>query len=505
MWLLAEHGLPWPLVALLVIIGGVLVGVLNGVLVEFGQIDSFIATLGTGSVLYALTGWITGGGRIVPGPQGLPASFTDLTNSSFLGLPVTFFYVVILVIVLWLTLEHLPLGRYLYVVGANPRAADLVGIPRRRIVIYAFIGSGVVTAIAGVLLAAQQQIGDPSAGSSYLLPAFVGALLGSTTIKPGRANAIGTLVAVAILAIGLSGLQQEGAAFWVTPLFNGLTLLAAVGLAGFASRRRQRAGAVIGAASRPAPSPPRPRNPTRSAPRRTDPGTRPARVLHVLIAVPFPTTGEVMNMRHSASATPRRAGRRRWPRRPRRLFHSETTARPRRGHRSAAGARGGQFRAAAQPRRPAVLQRPRRHRRDPGSCASAMSAAQAAVAAATDSARPGPVRPPVRRPRQTIDCLRRADADQPRRRRRSQGCQGRGASDRLGRPGHRRPGRPSRHRSRLRSGAGSEARRHCGRRIRPDSIKAADHSRPMPRHPDHRLARAVRSRSQHEPRSCSRM
>jgi ribose transport system permease protein len=108
-----------------------------------------------------------------------------------------------------------------------------------------------VTALAGVLLAAQQQIGDPSAGQSYLLPAFVGALLGSTTIKPGRANALGTLVAVAVLAIGLSGLQQEGAAFWVTPLFNGLTLLAAVGLAGFASRRRQRAGAVVGAAGRP--------------------------------------------------------------------------------------------------------------------------------------------------------------------------------------------------------------------------------------------------------------
>ncbi len=257
MWLLAEKGVPWPLVCLLVIIGGIVVGLLNGVLVEFGQIDSFIATLGTGSVLYALTGWITGGGRIVPGPGGLPAAFTDLTNSYFLGLPITFFYVIILVVILWLTLEHLPLGRYLYVVGANPRAADLVGIPRRRIVIYAFIGSGVVTAIAGVLLAAQQQIGDPSAGSSYLLPAFVGALLGSTTIKPGRANAIGTLVAVAILAIGLSGLQQEGAAFWVTPLFNGLTLLAAVGLAGFASRRRQRAGAVVGAAARPtAPLPP---------------------------------------------------------------------------------------------------------------------------------------------------------------------------------------------------------------------------------------------------------
>lgn len=251
MWLLVQYGLPWPLVTAIVLVIGVGVGLVNGFLVELARIDSFIATLGTGSILYALTGWITGGGRIVPQIGGLPPAFTDLTNSSLMGLPVTFWYVVVLVGVLWLVLEHLPLGRYLYVVGANPRAADLVGIRRRRVVIAAFVGSGLVTAFAGVLLAAQQQIGDPSAGQSYLLPAFVGALLGSTTIRPGRANALGTLVAVAVLAIGLSGLQQQGAEFWVTPLFNGLTLLAAVGLAGLAARRRQRAATVIGASGRP--------------------------------------------------------------------------------------------------------------------------------------------------------------------------------------------------------------------------------------------------------------
>jgi ribose transport system permease protein len=251
MALLVEGGMDWPVVVVLVLAGGLLVGLINGALVEFAQIDSFIATLGTGSVLYALTGWITGGGRIVPGQGGLPPAFTDLTNSTFVFLPVTFWYVLVIVLVLWLTLEYLPAGRYLYVVGANPRAADLVGIRRSRVVVGAFVGSAVVTAFAGVLLAAQQQIGDPSAGQSYLLPAFVGALLGSTTIKPGRANAVGTLVSVAILAIGLSGLQQLGAEFWVTPLFNGLTLLAAVGLAGLASRRRKRAAAVVGAGNRP--------------------------------------------------------------------------------------------------------------------------------------------------------------------------------------------------------------------------------------------------------------
>jgi ribose transport system permease protein len=244
MQLIVNNGWPWPLACLAVIAGGGLVGVFNGLVVEFARIDSFIATLGTGSLLYALTGWITDGARIVPGPQGLPPGFADLYDSKFLGLPVPAFYVLGLTIVLWLLLERLPLGRFLYVIGSNARAADLVGIPTRRYGIYAFTGSGIVVGCAGVLLAAQQQTGNPSVGMDYLLPAFVGAQLGSTAIKPGRANAVGTVIAVAILAIGLAGIQQLGAAFWATSLFNGGTLLLAVGLAGYSARRRLRTGAT---------------------------------------------------------------------------------------------------------------------------------------------------------------------------------------------------------------------------------------------------------------------
>jgi len=243
MWFLANKHVPWIWVCVLVVIGGALVGLINGLLVEFAQIDSFIATLGTGSVLFAFSGWITGGGRIVPPFKGLPVSFTNIFGLHVLGMPLGFYYVIILVIVLGLILELLPAGRALYVIGSNPRAAELVGVPKRRYTIYSFVAASAITGFAGCLLAAQQQIGNPSLGSEYLLPAFVGALLGSTTIRLGRANAMGTFVAVAILAIGVSGIQQLGASFWVTPLFNGLTLLAAVGLAGYSSRRRLKAGA----------------------------------------------------------------------------------------------------------------------------------------------------------------------------------------------------------------------------------------------------------------------
>lgn len=243
MYQLANSKMSWPLICLIAIIGTALVGLVNGLLVEFAQIDSFIATLGTGSVLYAFSGWITGGGRIVPPQEGLPKGFTNLMDKHLLGLPIGAYYVIALVAILFVILEYLPAGRGLYVIGSNPRAAELIGIPKRRYVILAFVASSAITGFAGCLLAAQQQVGNPSIGSEYLLPAFVGALLGSTTIRLGRANALGTLVAVAILAIGVSGIQQLGADFWATPLFNGLTLLAAVGLAGYSARRRLKSGA----------------------------------------------------------------------------------------------------------------------------------------------------------------------------------------------------------------------------------------------------------------------
>ncbi|MFJ4324473.1 ABC transporter permease [Streptomyces tricolor] len=254
--LIVHEGWPWPGACLVVAAGGAAVGVLNGVAVEFARIDSFIATLGTGSMMYAVTGWVTGGGRIVPGPRGLPASFTDLYDSRFLGVPVPAFYVLALAVVLWLTLERLPLGRSLYVVGSNPRAAELVGIPTRRYTVYAFTASGLIVACAGVLLAAQQQIGNPSVGLDYLLPAFVGALLGSTAIRPGRPNALGTVVAVAVLAVGLTGIGQLGADFWTVPLFYGGTLLLAVGLAGYSARRLRAGAAAVPDTPSPPPPPP---------------------------------------------------------------------------------------------------------------------------------------------------------------------------------------------------------------------------------------------------------
>jgi ribose transport system permease protein len=228
-------GLPWPVAVAVVLLLGAFTGFLNGMLVEVAKIDSFIATLGTGTVLYALALWHTGGRQMV---GELPQGFYDISTTFVFGLPITGYYLLVITVVLWVVLEYTPIGRYLYAIGANPRAAALNGIPVRKYVIGAFMASGTMTALAGVILASKLRIGQASVGLEFLLPALVGAFLGSTTIKPGRVNVWGTIVGVAILAVGISGIQQFGGSFWVEPLFNGVTLLIAIGIAGYAQRRK---------------------------------------------------------------------------------------------------------------------------------------------------------------------------------------------------------------------------------------------------------------------------
>jgi len=229
------YGLPWPVAVVIVLALGVVTGALNGLLVEVARIDSFIATLGTGTVLYALALWHTGGRQMV---GVLPDAFYAINGAFVLGLPITAFYVLAVTVTLWIVLEYTPTGRYLYAIGANQRAAELNGIPTRKFVIGAFVSSGLLTALAGVLLASKLRIGQASVGLEFLLPALVGAFLGSTTIKPGRVNVWGTIVGVMILAVGISGIQQFGGSFWVEPMFNGATLLIAIGIAGYAQRKK---------------------------------------------------------------------------------------------------------------------------------------------------------------------------------------------------------------------------------------------------------------------------
>jgi ribose transport system permease protein len=251
-----QQHLPWQLAVFLVLALGALVGLVNGLLVTRARINSFIATLGTGTVLLGLNQWYTGGRQVV---GALPPEFTAISGMiPGLGVPAPLLYVLAVGLVLWVVFDYLPLGRYLYVIGDSPRAAQLSGIPTERYVTLAFVASGTLAALAGIVLQAQLQVGQSTVGQELMLPAFTGALLGATAIRPGRPNVWGTVLAVAVLAVAVAGLSQLGAPFYVEPLFNGGMLVLAVGLAAATQRRRESRAAAAEAAARAAPAVPQP-------------------------------------------------------------------------------------------------------------------------------------------------------------------------------------------------------------------------------------------------------
>jgi len=245
---LIKSGIPWPLVVLFVLFVGFSVGTVIGVLVTRGGIDSFIASLGVGTFLYGVALWYAPQQVVAPMPPELRALVGTLQVGP-IGVPLPFVYVIAVAAVLWIMFERLPLGRYLYMLGANQRAAELIGISPRRYITFAFQCSGVITAFAGIVLGVKLGVAQTAIGPDFLLPAFAAVLLGSTTIRPGRVNVLGTLVAVFIIAVVSAGMAQLGAQFFVDPMFNGLMLVASVGLAAYAARRRARIRAAADAAA----------------------------------------------------------------------------------------------------------------------------------------------------------------------------------------------------------------------------------------------------------------
>jgi ribose transport system permease protein len=235
---LQGQGWPWQAAVAAVLLMGAAVGLANGILITRVKIDSFIATLGTGTILYGLNAWYTGGQQVL---ASLPPEFLAISGNVWI-VPGPAIYALIVSLTLWIVFEYLPLGRYLYVLGASPRAAELNGISAKRYITLAFVAAGMLASFAGVVLQSQLQVGQSSVGQEYLLPAFTAALLGATSVRPGRVNVWGTVLAVAVLAVTVAGLNQLGAPFFVEPLFNGSMLILAVGLAVQAAQRRQRRG-----------------------------------------------------------------------------------------------------------------------------------------------------------------------------------------------------------------------------------------------------------------------
>lgn len=233
--LASNPGMPIPIIFVLGILLGCAAGVVNGVLVAYGRIPALVVTLGTLYIYRGLAFVWTGGSQV--SAHELPGGFLGIGTSTLVGVPtVTLFTIVALVGVGW-ALRSYRAGRELYAIGSNPDAARLAGIRSQRRVLAAFIGSGAIAGLAGVLFTARFATVDATAGSGVELQVIAAAVIGGVAIFGGSGSVWGAALGAVVLTTITSALiVLQVPAFWQLAVVGAL-LLAAIALDRFINLR----------------------------------------------------------------------------------------------------------------------------------------------------------------------------------------------------------------------------------------------------------------------------
>jgi ribose/xylose/arabinose/galactoside ABC-type transport system permease subunit len=184
---------------------GLVVGLVNGYLVARFTVPSFVVTIGTASAAAGAALLLSRGTPIT----GLPRAFTRTATATVAGLPASFFISLVVLVTVWFLLTWTVVGHYLFAVGGGKDAARLLGVPVRRTKVLAFVLSGVLAALTGVLLTARVSSGEPTLGQEFVIMAIAAAVLGGTSFFGGE---------------GRAGLAAVGALFLVV-LSNGMNLI----------------------------------------------------------------------------------------------------------------------------------------------------------------------------------------------------------------------------------------------------------------------------------------
>lgn len=201
---------------------GTACGVLNGVLVRWTKVNSFVLTLGTSYVFVGVNLGITHATPFYHIPPAI-SSFGQARVGPF---PYLGMVTMALTILLALFINQTVLGRQLLAVGGNQVAAELSGLPIGRVVLTAHSISGLFAAVAGTLLMAQLGEGQPTIGATWILPSFAGPIIGGAALSGGTAPILGTVLAMTLVSLISDGLILASAnPYWVQFLVGALILI----------------------------------------------------------------------------------------------------------------------------------------------------------------------------------------------------------------------------------------------------------------------------------------
>ncbi len=221
-----------PLMILVVLLIGVLLGAVNGLFITKLGVAPFIATLG---MLYMARGFamLRSGGKTFPNLIGDPelgtTGFPILGAGTILGIPILVWLAIIIAIISAYVSKKTPLGRHVYAVGGNEEAAALSGIRVKKIQMATYMFSGFTAAFVGLILASQLVASHPSTGNTYELTTIAAVVLGGTSLSGGRGTIAGSIVGALIIGVLTDGLIMVGiSSFWQQAIKGMVVILAVV-------------------------------------------------------------------------------------------------------------------------------------------------------------------------------------------------------------------------------------------------------------------------------------
>jgi len=227
-------GTGFPAALLITIIAGAILGAVNGLLTARLLLPSFIVTLATMSIYRGLVSLPTGGAPLMisdPNWQAIGASH-------FLGVPLIIWILLVLFLLNHILLSMTVFGRQTYLTGGNREAALYSGIRVGRVKIIVFTLSGIMSAIAGILLSSRLYSAQTNAGVSYELDAIAAAVLGGTSLSGGVGTIPGTLIGALIIGVLNNGMNMLSIHYFIQLVVKGVVILVAVWLDVRAKQRK---------------------------------------------------------------------------------------------------------------------------------------------------------------------------------------------------------------------------------------------------------------------------
>ncbi|WP_241591750.1 ribose ABC transporter permease [Rosenbergiella epipactidis] len=210
------------------LVAGGLIGSVTGIVIAWGKVQAFIATLVMMLLLRGATMVFTDGSPISTGFSDNSDHFSLIGIGQLLGVPVPVWIMAVVFIAAWYLLNHTRLGRYIYALGGNEAATRLSGINVTRIKITVYALCGALAALAGSIEVARLSSAQPTAGTGYELDAIAAVVLGGCSLSGGRGRITGTLIGALILGFLNNGLNLMGVSSYFQMIVKAIVILLAV-------------------------------------------------------------------------------------------------------------------------------------------------------------------------------------------------------------------------------------------------------------------------------------